>query len=164
MTWLRPLLAQRWFPSLPTSRSSAEGASVGTDYQAGTVSCPRPRGHRWLGSRTSRRPGVFSVQGSPPRSCVLQGRVQSSPGATSLLFPWHIGGWCLAQSKERLPLSPSEASHAEFGPALNEPLGAPHAEDPVPSLLRSSSAARGSVHFSQHSGPSATSLSTRSLP
>lgn len=97
-----------------------------------TVDPPDPSVTSGWTPRTSWHLVVFLVQGSIPLNRIL------------LLSPcWSICWWCLAQSRERLSLSPPEASSAEFGPALKEALSSPCADDPVPSLLSVSSAASG---------------------
>lgn len=119
------------------------------------ISPPDPSVTSGWGPRTSWHLVVFLVQASIPLSHIL------------LLSPcWSVCWWCLAQSPERPLLSPSEASSAEFGPALNGALGSPRADDPVPSLLSVSSAASGgSVYLNTAQWPIChQSLSTRSLP
>lgn len=90
---------------------------------------------------------VIPLQVRTPQSHILAGQSSgTSRSHLSGISPWSACCWCLAQSQERLSLSPPETSSAEFGPALHEAISS-HAEDPVPPLLSgSSTASRGRVH------------------
>lgn len=110
-----------------------------------------------------------------PEQCSAGQGSGTSRSHLSVLSPWSTCCWCSAQSRERPSLSGHQASSTEFGPALNGAFHS-HAEDPVPSALSVSCCFKGqhlkkkkkkqraASTSTQHSGPSATSLSPSFLP